>query len=222
MKRATRAKEDILQTACLLFAEYGYEAVSMRQIATEAKVNSGSLHYYFESKENLYGQVFRLVYDLDNALTYDVLLRQEPTILETPEGQAYAIQRVVVDYFHRHVFIPNGWKGKLIQLELVNHTPIFCRLVEEDLKEESEKMIEFYFKLRPDGDRNDAFYWAHLPDTQGLYYFMADSIIDHHFDRHFDRSDDHEDRTGFNGTVIKNTVKTMVFLLDLPIPPMLD
>ncbi len=50
-----RAK--ILATAFELFAKKGFEATSVREIADAAKVNSAMIHYYYQSKENLYRRV---------------------------------------------------------------------------------------------------------------------------------------------------------------------
>lgn len=207
-------KDRILKEACRLFAEYGYDAVSTRRIAEAANVRDGSLRYHFANKETLYAQVFRKVYDLDNALTYDVLLSREPTILETAEGKAYAIKRIVFDYFQRHVFIPEKWRRKLIHRELANRSLTFCRHVEKELKEEREKMVAFYFLLRPDGNLDEAVYWAYLPDTQGLYHFMAGDVIGRQFDRDF--------KIDMDKTVVKNTAKIMIAFLNLPVPSMLD
>ena len=218
----TNNEKRILEAACRLFSEHGYDNVSTRQIAEEAKAPHGSLRYHFSNKETLYTEVFRKVYDLDNALTYDVLLKQEPFALDTPEGKAYAIKRVVFDYFQRHVFIPDPWRQNLIRRELENRTEIFFRLVNEGLKEESVKMSEFYFRLRPDASQAEAFYRAHLPDTQGLYYFMAEGIVKDHFKNHFDRDFDRDAREGLDHLVVVKTAKLMIMFLDLPVPPMLD
>ena len=50
----------ILNTAERLFAERGYAATTMRQIASEAKVNGSMVSYYFGSKEALYNMIFTL------------------------------------------------------------------------------------------------------------------------------------------------------------------
>lgn len=50
----------ILNTAERLFAERGYAATTMRQIASEGKVNSSMVSYYFGSKEALYNMIFTL------------------------------------------------------------------------------------------------------------------------------------------------------------------
>ena len=48
------AKETLLSVAINLFAEYGYDKVSIRDIAEKAKTNSAMISYYFGSKQNLY------------------------------------------------------------------------------------------------------------------------------------------------------------------------
>ena len=46
-------KQRICETAVRLFNEQGYEAVSLRQIATEAGTTIGNLTYHFTHKEDL-------------------------------------------------------------------------------------------------------------------------------------------------------------------------
>ena len=49
--------EAILETAAELFSKHGVAAVSLRQIASRAKVNLGLIHRHFGSKERLRQQV---------------------------------------------------------------------------------------------------------------------------------------------------------------------
>jgi AcrR family transcriptional regulator len=51
-------KERILDTAERLFAERGYSATSLRSIIAAADVNLASVHYHFDSKEDLLEAVF--------------------------------------------------------------------------------------------------------------------------------------------------------------------
>lgn len=51
-KRETR--EDILAASVPLFARYGYEGVSMRQIAAEVGVQPAALYYHFPDKQKLH------------------------------------------------------------------------------------------------------------------------------------------------------------------------
>lgn len=56
----TETTERILESALALFAESGFDAVRVRDIADRAKVNISAINYHFESKENLYRTVIRL------------------------------------------------------------------------------------------------------------------------------------------------------------------
>jgi TetR/AcrR family transcriptional regulator, regulator of cefoperazone and chloramphenicol sensitivity len=52
-------QERILKTAARLFADRGYEATSIRTIATKAGVNQAAINYHFKSKDGLYLEVLR-------------------------------------------------------------------------------------------------------------------------------------------------------------------
>ena len=51
--KAARTRSAIIDAALRLFRERGYDATTMRAIATEAGVSVGNAYYYFESKEQL-------------------------------------------------------------------------------------------------------------------------------------------------------------------------
>ncbi len=212
--RVPSGRKRILKEAGLLFAEHGYDNVSTRQIADQAKVRHGSIYYHFENKENLYSLVFREVYDLDNALTYKVLQQQEPLIFDTEEGKAYAIQRVVFDYFHRHVFITEEWKRKLVYREMLQPSSIFRSYVEKKLKEETDNMTEFFYKLCPEGTAADAYFWTQLPCAEALYFFMTLEFVENQFDKDFIEE--------VNKTIIKRTATLMILFMGFPLPPMLE
>ena len=52
-------KERLLNVAEALFAQKGYDAVSIREITTVAHCNLAAVNYHFSSKQNLYLEVFR-------------------------------------------------------------------------------------------------------------------------------------------------------------------
>jgi len=53
------ARRDILDAAESLFAERGYAAVSTAAIARASRVSQSQIHYHFETKRNLWGQVIQ-------------------------------------------------------------------------------------------------------------------------------------------------------------------
>lgn len=52
-------REAILNMAELAFAEGGYAGISLRDIAERAGVNQGLIRYYFETKQQLFDEVYR-------------------------------------------------------------------------------------------------------------------------------------------------------------------
>lgn len=206
-------RELLLDAACQLFSERGFNKVSTRMIAKKANVNLGSIHYHFGSKEKLYFETFRIAINADFPLTIEKLLANAPDLLTTPEGKAYAIQRLTYDYYNRHYNVPEKWKRQLIFREMFEPSPVYQKLVDDVLKHESEKMMDFYFMLVPDASPIDAFVWAHYPDTQATYYLIAETPIVNH------RGQDFIEK--LNRNVIKTTTRMMIMLLDLPVPEIL-
>lgn len=56
-------REALIQAALTCFAKYGYEATSIRLVASMAGKNSSLISYYFKGKEGLYREVFRFLLD---------------------------------------------------------------------------------------------------------------------------------------------------------------
>jgi len=54
-------REELLTTSFALFAQRGYAAVTMRELARELDVSTGLLYYYFPNKEALFEQMFTLM-----------------------------------------------------------------------------------------------------------------------------------------------------------------
>ena len=54
-----KRREEILELCFSLFAEKGYAALSMRGLARELKVSTGTLYYYFDSKAAIFEAMFR-------------------------------------------------------------------------------------------------------------------------------------------------------------------
>ena len=56
----SKPQERLLDAAEALFAERGFEAVSLRDITLEAGANVAAVNYHFGGKENLIGAVLGL------------------------------------------------------------------------------------------------------------------------------------------------------------------
>ncbi len=74
--RAAHTRAAIIGAALRLFRETGYEATTMRAIAREAGVSTGSAYYYFGSKEELIQEFYARSHAEHQAACQSVLARE--------------------------------------------------------------------------------------------------------------------------------------------------
>ena len=58
-------KENILVTALRLFAQDGYEAVSVSKIAGELGMTKGALYRHYKNKRDIFDKIFEHICQLD-------------------------------------------------------------------------------------------------------------------------------------------------------------
>ena len=212
-KKTNGTRDALIDAACQLFSKHGFSDVTTRMISELAGVAHSSVHYHFKTKEAIYKEVFMHVFDLENALDHKKLIEKEPCVLSTPGGKAYAIQRIVRDFFNRKVFFREPWKRQLYVRELSENSPVFLYLAENVFRLEANLRIEFYHLLKPEGTLSEAFFWAHIPDSSGLMYILNWPTIEKFYGADF--------MPELQQRVINSTSVMMIQLLDLPIPEML-
>jgi len=91
----SEARDRILDAAEILFAEQGFEVVSLRQITTQAAVNLAAVNYYFGSKEGLIMDVLARVVGPINERRLAMLDEAEA---EFP-GKPVAVERILEAVF---------------------------------------------------------------------------------------------------------------------------
>jgi AcrR family transcriptional regulator len=98
-----RYREELLAQCFELFAQHGYAALSMRAIAEELGVSTGTLYYYFSSKEDLFNQI------VQGLLRQDILQAStQIQAAETPARQLEALFRFIdqyEDYFLKQIVL---------------------------------------------------------------------------------------------------------------------
>lgn len=65
---ADSTRELILAAARRLFAEYGFEGTSLREVARDAQVDPAMVHHFFSSKDELFASSVELPADPDDVL----------------------------------------------------------------------------------------------------------------------------------------------------------
>ena len=95
----TNAKQAILEAAQRLFAEDGFESVSLRMLTQEAEVNLAAVNYHFRSKDGLIDAV---VESYINPVNEARLLRLQEAQERVGDGMAVSLDEVL-DCFMRPV-----------------------------------------------------------------------------------------------------------------------
>ncbi|MDR1477470.1 MAG: TetR/AcrR family transcriptional regulator [Planctomycetaceae bacterium] len=207
-------REVILKTACELFGQYGYDAVSTRMIADKAGVNLGGIHYHFGSKGGLYEEALKIAHNVDPPLTVRQLLDETPDLFSTPKGKAYAIYLIVTDYFKRQPLKVENWRRNMLFRELLSPSDHYLKIHEAYNIKASETMLDLYFRLAPEKSLADACAWISYPTSQVIFYMSANSLNQKLVDEVVLDTLYH--------SVIKTTIRAMILLLDLPIPAQLQ
>ncbi|NHN32912.1 TetR/AcrR family transcriptional regulator [Paenibacillus agricola] len=87
------SRERILDEARLLFAEHGYQALTMRSIAKAMGYSHGALYYHFKEKADLF-------YTLVNRDFNMLLDRQREMLARTRMGDLGQLQKLMQEFIH--------------------------------------------------------------------------------------------------------------------------
>jgi len=101
-------RQQLLAAARGLFAQQGYDAISIRKVAEAAQVNPAMIHYYFGSKQGLYEAML--------ADTFAPLIERLGTVLASADD-ADALGNFFKLYMH--TLGANPWMPPLILREVV-------------------------------------------------------------------------------------------------------
>ncbi|WP_244951557.1 TetR/AcrR family transcriptional regulator [Sutcliffiella horikoshii] len=89
----TNTKNQILHTASQLFMTYGYENVSMEQVAESSQVTKASVYYYFNNKATLFTTAVSNMFNR--------VKKHTEQLLESHKGLKQRLYEVTVDHLKR-------------------------------------------------------------------------------------------------------------------------
>lgn len=86
MKSEQNTEQKIIEAAENIFHSRGYEGARMQEIAEEAGINKGLLHYYFKTKNKLFEKILdlalqRMLIKIQTILDLDVPLEQKISLV---------------------------------------------------------------------------------------------------------------------------------------------
>ncbi len=130
--KGAQTTEKILDVAEKLFADFGYEATTLRQIATEIGIQQPSLYKHFSSKDALYEAVLaRAVQPLMNEL-------EQRSLQEAQFSQVMSIPAKMLALLSTH---PNG--ARLLQREISTCGSGMNPIAERWFRQLFERSIQF-------------------------------------------------------------------------------
>lgn len=108
----TDSREKILRAATPLFAEEGYDRVSLRKISEASGVNSAMISYYFGGKKGLFDAAFASQLEaLEGFLSLDVEAEDPRTVFRCYAEAAVAVHEespYLLPYLYRVMLAPDG------------------------------------------------------------------------------------------------------------------
>lgn len=165
-------RDQILDVAEELFAKHGYYAVTIKQVAREAAVDTALLHYYFQNKRGLFDQVFGRRAEIANKTRMESLEEYQRTTAGrmTVEGVVDAFVRPLIQLAADG---GPGWKNYFALVAQVNNTPewggaTMTRYFDPVI----HRFIELMQAVMPDASEEDL-YWCFQLFTGAITLSMS-------------------------------------------------
>jgi TetR/AcrR family transcriptional regulator, regulator of cefoperazone and chloramphenicol sensitivity len=162
-------RQRLLNVAAQLFAEHGFNHVTIREICQEAQTNVAAVNYHFRDKLGLYKEVLQMAADAMNRQKTGVMDAIEPQIAEER-------LRSYIRLTLHHLLDPHqeSWMEKLIARETIDPTPAIDLIIEKGIRptvERNGRMVAELLGTSLDDPR----VWHCFLSVQGqcLFYKMS-------------------------------------------------
>ena len=130
-----QTRERLLSVAAQLFAEQGFNNVTIREICQVAGANLAAVNYHFRDKLGLYKEVVEMAANAVHQSKIDLIEAAESL---PPEERLRTYIRLLL---HR-LLDPeeDSWMDKLIAREMIDPTPALDLIVEKGIKPTSQRL----------------------------------------------------------------------------------
>lgn len=161
MSQKANKSERILDAAEVLFAVHGYDGVTMRQIASEAKVDVALANYHFGRKMDVFNAVFERRADKLNNARLEAL--RECQANAGPTGPSV---EKIIEAFLRPLEIAQentdpGWKNYLALIAYVNNSPVWGEKMMSSLFDELVHEYIAALKTALPNAKDEDIYWCY-------------------------------------------------------------
>lgn len=165
----TRCADDIRRVAKSLFAERGFDAVSINDIAKNADCSKSNIFHHFGSKQNLYFDVMR------DATRRSVAQIRE--IMGADKQPRARLQHAVNEHYAMIAEDPE--RSRLMMREVMFSSPLRGReLAEEVFGEQFKTMTDLIRSLGARGGNNPEF-MAFVLIAMNVMHFHCRNVVQH-------------------------------------------
>ena len=126
-------RNKLIEVATPLFAKKGFNGVSVREVATAARVNLSMISYYFGGKEGLYGEVLNEQFASLKGVDYLMEVDADPVV----KFEFYV--RATVARYRKNPDLLRFYTS-----ELTNPTPCFDTIVKPAIKRVVQILIDTF------------------------------------------------------------------------------
>lgn len=167
-------RQAILDAAEALFSRHGFYGVTVRQVATEAGVDTALIHYYFGSKRELFDAVFARRAEILNTARLDAMrayVRDHAGAVRV-EG---IIEAFIDPLIERSMTNEEGWKNYFRLVALVNNTPAWGgETMHRFFDPVVHELIEMLKAALPDAEIRDL-YWCYQFLTGAMMLTLSET-----------------------------------------------
>ena len=167
-------RESILDAAEALFSRHGFYGVTVRQVATEAGVDTALIHYYFGAKRELFDSVFARRAEILNEARLEAMRAYAAAYGDrmTVEGVIEAFIGPLVD---RSMTNDEGWKNYFRLVALVNNTPAWGgETMHRFFDPVVRRLIETLKRVLPQAEIRDL-YWSYQFLTGAMMLALSET-----------------------------------------------
>ncbi|HYF18933.1 MAG TPA: TetR/AcrR family transcriptional regulator [Ramlibacter sp.] len=176
-------QQAILLAAEKLFAQHGYRAVSIRQIAEEAGVPLALVSYYHGQKHELFQAIFsHWRSTVDERLT---LLAQARQGAPGPQMLLRVVEAFVLPVLRLRASIEGEYYAQLVARELFYRTPEAVQVLSEHFDPMAHAFIDALHEACPGSTR---------PQAAWAYQFAVGALLHHISDDRVERLSKHRNR----------------------------
>ncbi|NLM52745.1 MAG: TetR/AcrR family transcriptional regulator [Firmicutes bacterium] len=145
-EQANEAKIRILDAATILFAEKGFDAARVDDIAKAAKVNKALIYYYFDGKKDILNQLLQALLDRLAVISMEFIEQCIVTMIKQQRldivGEKFAfVDQKAADDFHA---MHQSFIHQVVNL-LLENAPVVRILMLESLKQNKKQNYLFQF-----------------------------------------------------------------------------